>query len=102
MLLHSREGSREHRPADINSLLDESLNLAYHGARAERAGFTITLERDFDAVPVVIDGLVGPSVRVHLPLKSVLLWVPLGAEDGVLGVLDSGHELLARAIFVGG
>ncbi len=26
MLLHSREGSREHRPADINSLLDESLN----------------------------------------------------------------------------
>ena len=37
MLLHSREGSGEHRPADINSLLDESLNLAYHGARAEKA-----------------------------------------------------------------
>ena len=36
MLLHSREGSGEHRPADINSLLDESLNLAYHGARAEK------------------------------------------------------------------
>jgi two-component system NtrC family sensor kinase len=31
MLLHSREGSGEHRPADINALLDESLNLAYHG-----------------------------------------------------------------------
>jgi signal transduction histidine kinase len=49
MLLHSREGSREHRPADINSLLDESLNLAYHGARAEKGEFNITLERDFDA-----------------------------------------------------
>ena len=36
MLLHSREGSGEHRPADINALLDESLNLAYHGARAEK------------------------------------------------------------------
>jgi len=36
MLLHSREGYGEHRPADINSLLDESLNLAYHGARAEK------------------------------------------------------------------
>ena len=36
MLLHSREGSGDHRPADINALLDESLNLAYHGARAER------------------------------------------------------------------
>ncbi len=36
MLLHSREGSGDHRPADINALLDESLNLAYHGARAEK------------------------------------------------------------------
>jgi two-component system, NtrC family, sensor kinase len=49
MLLHSREGSREHRPADINSLLDESLNLAYHGARAEKGEFNVTLQRNFDA-----------------------------------------------------
>jgi signal transduction histidine kinase len=49
MLLHSREGSGEHRPADINALLDESLNLAYHGARAEKSAFNITLQRDFDA-----------------------------------------------------
>ena len=49
MLLHSREGSGEHRLADINSLLDESLNLAYHGARAEKGEFNITLQRDFDA-----------------------------------------------------
>jgi len=48
MLLHSRQGSGEHRPVDINSLVDESLNLAYHGARAEKQGFTITLERSFD------------------------------------------------------
>jgi GAF domain-containing protein len=48
MLLHSREGSREHQPADINALLDESLNLAYHGARAEKGEFNITVQRDFD------------------------------------------------------
>jgi hypothetical protein len=34
MLLHSRQGSGEHRPVDINALVEESLNLAYHGARA--------------------------------------------------------------------
>src|SRR5262249_41382851 len=34
MLLHSREGSGEHRPVDINALVEEALNLAYHGARA--------------------------------------------------------------------
>jgi signal transduction histidine kinase len=49
MLLHSREGSREYRCAGINSLLHESLNLAYHGARAEKGEFNITLEREFDA-----------------------------------------------------
>lgn len=48
MLLHSREGSGEHRPVDINNLVEEALNLAYHGARAERPGFNITLERSYD------------------------------------------------------
>jgi hypothetical protein len=32
MLLHSREGSGEHRPVDINALVEEAVNLAYHGA----------------------------------------------------------------------
>ncbi|MDD1520005.1 MULTISPECIES: GAF domain-containing protein [Bradyrhizobium] len=49
MLLHSREGSSELRAVDINGLVDESLNLAYHGARAEKPGFNITLQRQFDA-----------------------------------------------------
>jgi two-component system, NtrC family, sensor kinase len=48
MLLHSREGSGEHRLVDINALVEESLNLAYHGARAEKRGFDIALERSFD------------------------------------------------------
>ena len=48
MLLHSREGSGEHRPVDVNALVEESLNLAYHGARAEKQGFNITLQRSFD------------------------------------------------------
>ena len=48
MLLHSRSGSGEHRPVEINTVVEESLNLAYHGARAEEQDFKITLERDFD------------------------------------------------------
>jgi two-component system, NtrC family, sensor kinase len=48
MLLHSREGSGEHRLVDINALVEEGLNLEYHGARAEKQGFNITLERSFD------------------------------------------------------
>src|SRR5262249_39413389 len=41
MLLHSREGSGEHRVVDINAIVEESLNLAWHGARAEKQGFDI-------------------------------------------------------------
>jgi len=48
MLLHSREGSAEHRVVDVNALVEESLNLAWHGARAEKQGFDIKLERAFD------------------------------------------------------
>ena len=55
MLLHSREGSREQRPADVNALVEESLNLAYHGARAEKSGFEITLQRDLDANAGIVE-----------------------------------------------
>jgi signal transduction histidine kinase len=55
MLLHSRSGSGEHRPVEINAVIEESLNLAYHGARAEGKDFNITLERDFDPAAGVAD-----------------------------------------------
>ena len=70
MLLHSREGSGEHRPADINSLLDESLNLAYHGARAEKGEFNITLQRDFDADAGTIELFPQEITRAFLNLIS--------------------------------
>jgi two-component system, NtrC family, sensor kinase len=48
MLQHSREGTGEHRAIDINALVEESLNLAWHGARAETQGFEIKLMQSFD------------------------------------------------------
>jgi signal transduction histidine kinase len=48
MLLHSRGGSGERQNVDINSLIEEALNLAYHGARAQDKEFNITIERDLD------------------------------------------------------
>jgi signal transduction histidine kinase len=70
MLLHSREGSGEHRPADINALIDESLNLAYHGARAEKPNFNVTLQRDFDPAAGMIELFPQEITRVVLNLVS--------------------------------
>jgi len=70
MLLHSRAGSGEHRPADVNAIVEESLNLAYHGARAERPGFTITLNRDLDPAAGEVDLYPQEITRVLLNLIS--------------------------------
>ena len=70
MLLHSRAGSGEHRLVDINAIIEESLNLAYHGARAEKQGFNITLERSLDPAAGEIDLFPQEITRVLLNLIS--------------------------------
>jgi GAF domain-containing protein len=70
MLLHSREGSGDHRPADINALVDESLNLAYHGARAEKPQFNVTLQRNLDPNAGMIEVFPQEITRVFLNLIS--------------------------------
>jgi signal transduction histidine kinase len=70
MLLHARQGSDEHRKVDINAIVEESLNLAYHGARAERQGFNITLERSLDPTAGEADVFPQEITRVLLNLIS--------------------------------
>jgi signal transduction histidine kinase len=70
MLLHSRQGSGEHRRVEINALVEEGLNLAYHGARAEKQGFEITLERSFDPAAGEVDLFPQEITRVLLNLIS--------------------------------
>jgi len=70
MLLHSRQGSGERRPVDINAVVEESLNLAYHGARAEKQGFNITLKRSFDPAAGEADLFPQEITRVLLNLIS--------------------------------
>ena len=70
MLLHSRQESGEHRPVDINALVAESLNLAYHGARAAKQGFNITLEQSLDPAAGKVDVFPQEITRVLLNLIS--------------------------------
>ena len=48
MLLHSRGTSGEKTLTDINDLLDQYVNLAFHGMRAQNKEFNITIEKDYD------------------------------------------------------
>jgi signal transduction histidine kinase len=70
MLLHSRESSGEHRPVDLNALVEESVNLAYHGARAEKPGFNITLAKNLDPAVGEVELYPQEFTRVLLNLIS--------------------------------
>jgi signal transduction histidine kinase len=70
MLLHSREGSGERRSVELNAVVEDSLNLAYHGARAENQEFKIKLERSFDPAAGEIDLFPQEITRVLLNLIS--------------------------------
>jgi signal transduction histidine kinase len=68
MLEHSRGGSGERREVDLNSLVEEALNLAYHGARAQDQSFNITLERDLNHALAPVELVPQDMTRVFLNL----------------------------------
>jgi signal transduction histidine kinase/HAMP domain-containing protein len=68
MLLHSRGGSGERQKSDLNALIEEALNLAYHGARARDGGFNVALERDLAQGLAPIEVVPQDVTRVFLNL----------------------------------
>ncbi len=70
MLEHSRGASGERRSVDLNVLVDDALNLAYHSARAQDQSFNVTLERDFDANIAPVELAPQEMTRVFLNLFS--------------------------------
>ena len=68
MLAHSRGGTGDWQTSNINALVEEALNLAYHGARAQDQDFNVTLERDFNEALKPIDVVPQDVTRVFLNL----------------------------------
>jgi signal transduction histidine kinase/HAMP domain-containing protein len=68
MLLHSRGGSGERRKSDVNALVEEALNLAFHGARAQDQSFNVTLKRDLASDLGPLDIVPQDITRVFLNL----------------------------------
>ena len=93
MLLHSREGSGDHRIVDVNALVEESLNLAYHGARAEKQGFNITLQRSFDPAAGEADIFPQEITRALLNFISNGFY----AASKRCAEINDGHEAILAA-----
>jgi GAF domain-containing protein len=70
MLLHAREGSGERASVRINAMVEEALNLAYHGARAEKPDFNVTIAKSLDPDAGAADIFAQEITRVLLNLIS--------------------------------
>ena len=70
MLLHSRQGPGERQLIDVNALVEESFNLAYHGARAEKKNFDVMVEQALDPAAGKADLFAQEITRVLLNLIS--------------------------------
>jgi signal transduction histidine kinase len=68
MLAHSRGSSGERQWTDLNALVEEALNLAFHGARAQDQSFNIMLDRDFAPGIAPIELVPQDVTRVFLNL----------------------------------
>ncbi|MBA4309432.1 MAG: hypothetical protein C0425_03765 [Chlorobiaceae bacterium] len=70
MLQHSRGKTGEKQLTDINSLLDEDINLVYHGMRAQDNAFNIKIEREYDSSISEINVIPQDISRVFLNILS--------------------------------
>jgi signal transduction histidine kinase len=66
MLMHSRGKSGTPEPVDVNSMLSDCLNLAYHGLRAQDRQFNVRFETEFDTSLPRVRGIPQELSRVFL------------------------------------
>ena len=84
MLQHSRGGSGEWQATDLNALVEEALNLAYHGARSQDQSFDISLERDLDRNLALVDVVPQNSLACSLTSSAMASMRPTsGAARGM-------------------
>lgn len=70
MLQHSRGKTGEKQLTDINSMLDEDLNLVYHGMRAQDGTFNIKIEREYEKSLSKVDVIPQDMSRVFLNILT--------------------------------
>ncbi len=89
MLLHSRTNADQRQPTDLNGLLIEYTNLAYHGQRAADPHFNVTFEKQLD--PEVGDVSVVPQElgRVFINLLTNAFYAVAARADEEEGVVPT-------------
>lgn len=100
MLSHSRSSELDTKELnDINNIIEENLNFAFHAMRAKYRGFTVNIEKDFDRslAPILISA---PDIaRVFLNIFSNAFYSIIKKSE----LIENGYspELIIRTKKVG-
>lgn len=86
MMAHARSGTGERVPTDLNALVNEHIDLAYHGKRATSPGYTVTIERHLDEAVGMVELVPQDIGRVVLNLLSNAFDVLEGQENACVTV----------------
>ncbi|MCZ4410071.1 ATP-binding protein [Cryomorphaceae bacterium 1068] len=85
MLLHSRGGSGQLEPTDLNELVSEYVNLAFHGMRAGKNPINVKIDYDFDDAIGMVPVFPEDFSRVVLNLCK-------NAFDAMRGKVEAGSN----------
>ena len=98
MLEHSRGHADERRPLEINGLVDEYVNLAYHGMRARQPDFNVTLERDYDEAVGTLEVVPQEMGRVLLNLLNNAFYAVYERRLALDGTFEPRVSVSTRAL----
>ncbi len=93
MMQHARGGKSERQPTDVNNLVEEYVNLTYHGMRAKVPDFNVSIERDFGELDAKIE-------MVPQDIGRVLINLLGNAFDAVREKKQSGDGAYSPCVTV--
>jgi two-component system NtrC family sensor kinase len=94
MLLHSRSGSDEFSPTDVNEIAKEYLNLCYLGMRASEPNFNCKLEKHLEKHLPAVECVEQDISRVILNLLNNAMYAVCGMENAIVSIstaFDDSH-----------
>lgn len=94
MLMHSRNQSSEKEAIDLNKMVEENVNLAYHGLRSKQQGITVHFDKQYD------DG-VPPIMLVKQDISRVILNIANNAIYAAFKKKQTIGESFAPVVTIG-
>ena len=92
MLQHSRTSTGKKEPADINTLIDAYMHLAYHGIRAKDKTSNVILQTDFDTSIGKIDVVTQDIGRVLLNLFNNAFYAVSEKQKDASNITGNSYE----------